>query len=328
LPYPVFRLPADGSDIFTNQGIDSPPSGDSDNADFTPPPEATGDPASGNGDVENYAEEFEWLDPESLEMSYEWTDEVSRSSPEYVRWLQQSLNKILGLRLAVDGISGTQTRSAVRSFQQRARITVDGIVGPQTEASLIKFGASLPPGYAGTPATQPSYGGSVPSYGGGIPTIGGSRPKSGVSPIGINTPLPSAGPGFFSYTTSAKRFGLSKTIQAILAVAAAWQHANPRGPRLGIGNISLQGGGPFPPHSSHQKGVDVDIRPVRNDRKEEPVTYQSASYSRALTQQLVDIIRANGVLSIRTILFNDPNVRGVSPYPGHDDHLHVSFNAT
>jgi hypothetical protein len=171
LPYPVFRLPADGSDIFTNQGIDSPPSGDSDNADFTPPPEATGDPASGNGDVENYAEEFEWLDPESLEMSYEWTDEVSRSSPEYVRWLQQSLNKILGLRLAVDGISGTQTRSAVRSLQQRARITVDGIVGPQTEGALIKFGASRPPGGSAAP---PTYGGGVPSYGGG-----GSQPVTG-----------------------------------------------------------------------------------------------------------------------------------------------------
>lgn len=266
-----------------------------------------------------YELEFEWLAPEAFETSYEWMAEVSRSSPEYTRWVQQSLNKILGLRLAVDGISGTQTRSAVRSFQQQAALTVDGIVGPQTEGALIRFGAS-PPGSSTTPAVPPSYGRS-PVSGAPVPN------PSGVSPIGVNTPLPSAGPGFYSYTTAAKRFGLSKTIQAVLAVGAAWQQANPGGPRLGIGNISLQGGGPFPPHSSHQKGVDVDIRPVRNDRKEEPVTYQSASYSRALTQQLVDIIRNNRVLSIRTILFNDPNVRGVSPYQGHDDHLHVSFNA-
>src|SRR5213075_1626275 len=53
----------------------------------------------------------------------------SSSSPKYIRWVQNSLNQILGLRLAVDVISGPQTRSAIRSFQQRRGLTVDGIVG-------------------------------------------------------------------------------------------------------------------------------------------------------------------------------------------------------
>jgi len=501
--FPAFPLPLSRFDFLWNASGE--PGGD-----------AEPDPSS-NGDADQPTDQFdewEWSDRGPYEVFNEWMGEVSRSSAEYTRWVQQSLNKILGLRLAIDGISGTQTRSAVRSFQQRAGLTVDGVVGPQTEGGLIKFGASPPPGSSGAPATTPGYSGSVPSYGcvpsysgsvpsyGGTPSFGGSgfqfvqvsgiekttqafrnktaslaqslgidpnylmaimsfesslNPKavnsqtratgliqfmpstatclgttvealaqmtgeqqldyvlkyffpyrgklgtledaymavlypsamgkgadhvlfsfpsdaykfndvldinddgkitvaeatsfvrkklpagyktgsspapgapaanpSGVSPIGINTPLPTAGPGFYSYTTAAKRFGLSKTIQAVMAVGAAWQQANPGGPRLGIGNISFQGGGPFPPHVSHQKGVDVDIRPVRNDRKEEPVTYQSAGYSRALTQQLVDIIRANRTLSIRTILFNDPSVSVVSPYQGHDDHLHVSFNA-
>jgi hypothetical protein len=40
---------------------------------------------------------------------------------------------------------------------------------------------------------------------------------------------------------------------------------------------------------------------------------------------LVNLIRSNGVLKVRTILLNDPSVTGVSPSSGHDDHLHVSF---
>ena len=78
-------------------------------------------------------------------------------------------------------------------------------------------------------------------------------------------------------------------------------------------------------HKSHQLGVDVDIRPLRNDGQEGPVRYQSGEYSRALTQQLVNIVRANSILPVKLILFNDPAVTGVSAYPNHDDHLHVRF---
>jgi peptidoglycan hydrolase-like protein with peptidoglycan-binding domain len=69
---------------------------------------------------------------------------VNRQSPAYIRWVQSSLNKLLGLRLAVDGDSGTRTRSAIRSFQQRAGLTADGQVGAQTERALIAAGASPP----------------------------------------------------------------------------------------------------------------------------------------------------------------------------------------
>ena len=49
----------------------------------------------------------------------EWEGEANRSSPDYIRWAQSSLNRVMGLRLAVDGILGPATRSAVRNFQQR-----------------------------------------------------------------------------------------------------------------------------------------------------------------------------------------------------------------
>ncbi len=95
------------------------------------------------------------------EMEEEWeTGSPNRSSRDYIKWVQQSLNQIMGLRLAVDGISGTQTRSAIRSFQQQRGLTVDGIVGPQTEAALK---AALAGGYAPPqpqPQPQPSGGGA------------------------------------------------------------------------------------------------------------------------------------------------------------------------
>lgn len=62
--------------------------------------------------------------------------EVNRNSPDYIRWLQESLNKVLGLRLTVDGIMGPQTRSAIRSFQQRQSLVADGVVDLKTENTL------------------------------------------------------------------------------------------------------------------------------------------------------------------------------------------------
>jgi peptidoglycan hydrolase-like protein with peptidoglycan-binding domain len=82
----------------------------------------------------------------------EFESEVQRSSREYIRWVQSSLNKILRLTLVVDGISGPMTRSAVRRFQTRQGLVVDGIVGPQTEQALMSAGAGNPPGMA-----MPSY---------------------------------------------------------------------------------------------------------------------------------------------------------------------------
>ena len=71
------------------------------------------------------------------ELADEWAGEVSRRSSTYVRWVQSSLNQILGLRLAVDGLLGAQTRSAVRDFQGRQGLAVTGDVDAQTEQRLV-----------------------------------------------------------------------------------------------------------------------------------------------------------------------------------------------
>ena len=233
-----------------------------------------------------------------------WQGEINRSSSDYIRWVQQSLNQILGLRLAVDGDLGSQTRSAIRSFQQRQGLKVDGIVGSQTESALVAAGASPPPGgtVAPTPVTR-------------------------LANPNVNTPLPRSGPGFYSYKPMSQQYGLPETIQALQAIGSAWQRAHPQDPRIGIGDISLRGGGPMRGHKSHQKGVDVDIWLVRNDGRKEPTRYQSPQYSRAMTQELINRIRANGILRVRYIFFNDPRATGVKPWPNHDNHLHVRFIA-
>ena len=223
-----------------------------------------------------------------------------RRDPQYVRWLQGTLNRVMGAGLAVDGVYGSRTRAAVRAFQVRQGLPADGVVGERTERALVAADAGRPPSTGTTPATA------------------GPRPE-------VSALLPSPGPGYYSHKPAANRYGRPETIRALQTIGAAWQRANPRGPRIGVGDISYRGGGPMRGHVSHQKGVDVDLHLVRGDGREEPVTYHMATYSRALTQQLVDLIHGNGVLRVQYIFFNDPAVRGVRRWPNHDNHLHVRF---
>jgi len=80
------------------------------------------------------------------------------NSPAYVAAMQKALNQILGLRLPADGALGPQTRSAIRSFQQRAGLSPDGVVGPATEAALkaaLAHAPALRPGAAPRPVAGP-----------------------------------------------------------------------------------------------------------------------------------------------------------------------------
>lgn len=142
---------------------------------------------------------------------------------------------------------------------------------------------------------------------------------------GLFEQMPSTGTGFACYGPLEKRFGRPEMIQALKHICAEWAKVFPNEPRIRIGNISLQRGGPMPPHVSHQKGVDVDLEPVASAEEEIPLTWEHAKYSQQRTQQLVDLIRSNPILRVRTILFNDRGITRVEPWAGHDNHLHVSF---
>jgi murein L,D-transpeptidase YcbB/YkuD len=53
-----------------------------------------------------------------------------------VRWLQASLNAVLGTNLEVDGILGPLTQDAIRQFQHTRGLTVDGWCGIVSQAAL------------------------------------------------------------------------------------------------------------------------------------------------------------------------------------------------
>lgn len=108
--------------------------------------------------------EFDELEFSDTESAYGWQGEMNRGSIAYIRWTQSALNKVMGLRLSVDGQMGPQTRSAIRSFQQRQGLKSDGIMGPQTEKALVDAGAGPPPASGTTsPSSSPVPPGTPPA---------------------------------------------------------------------------------------------------------------------------------------------------------------------
>lgn len=149
--------------------------------------------------------------------------------------------------------------------------------------------------------------------------------------------LPARGPGFYTYdpatqTTpggSERQWGTHTLVREVLDLGDWWARTHPNQPRLGIGDLSRPEGGHFPGpgvgHASHQNGLDVDIRLPRRDGVEGPAT--AANYDRALTQQLVDRLLAQGaeLILIGPSLDLSGPASIVIPWPAHDDHLHVRF---
>mgnify|MGYP001372804020 CR=1 FL=1 len=130
--------------------------------------------------------------------------------------------------------------------------------------------------------------------------------------------LPAAGPGFGTYSPARDRWGTPTMVYGLLRVGQRWAG---RGPRMMVGDISLQSGGKMPGHASHRRGVDADLRPVRNDGQEGPVEWRSSAYSRPLTLALLKLFRE--VLPVERILFNDPQAPHTRRCKGHDNHFHV-----
>ncbi len=74
---------------------------------------------------------------------------------EYIRWVQSTLNRILGMRLPLDGVLTSATRSAIRSFQERENLPGTGIVGPDTERALIAARSGQSPGAGAMKTAEP-----------------------------------------------------------------------------------------------------------------------------------------------------------------------------
>ncbi|WP_182915744.1 penicillin-insensitive murein endopeptidase [Massilia cavernae] len=108
---------------------------------------------------------------------------------------------------------------------------------------------------------------------------------------------------------------------AILRVAMEWQTRDKR--RIGIGDISLAGGGKPPDHDSHMSGLDVDVRPLRKDGLEQQVFWWDREYDKEGTEKLIELFRTFAPVVL--VLFNGPDIPFVKRAKNHDHHFHVKL---
>jgi hypothetical protein len=221
---------------------------------------------------------------------------------------------VVGLLAALVPIAALGGADGERAFALSPATAPDQLVG---------ILPGRPPVVLGTAEDEAPVIGDHGSLALGLPNAG--RLQDGVR-------LPLHAPGYYTYNPDTQRppggperqWGTAMLVRQVVALGAWWAATHPEAPRLGIGDLSLRHGGPFDSdHASHQNGLDVDIRLPRRDGVEGPAT--PARYDRALTQQLVDRLEAQGA----SLILKGPSLDLSGPHvvvwPNHDDHLHVRF---
>jgi hypothetical protein len=129
-----------------------------------------------------------------------------------------------------------------------------------------------------------------------------------------------------------RRWGAEWVVAATVCVLAGYRTAHPDRPRVLVGDVSRQGGGPFgnewggPGHATHQNGLDIDIYFPRRDKVELP-PFALREVDMAASQELVTRFELAGAQLIyvgrRTPLKGTSGV--VQRVQKHENHLHVRF---
>ena len=118
-------------------------------------------------------------------------------------------------------------------------------------------------------------------------------------------------------------------LSVIFYIEREWKAISTR--KFGIGNISIDGGLPCDRHATHQRGIEMDCRPVRKDNLTGPdarVSYRDAQYDPTATIKLIRLFAQHP--EVRLIYFNDVTVQKevgahVTSCTGHNDHFHVEL---
>jgi hypothetical protein len=103
-------------------------------------------------------------------------------------------------------------------------------------------------------------------------------------------PLEPGDEGYYHYEPKQNQYGNEAALNVIRDVGAQWVKMHSENP-IGVGDISVAGGGAMKGHAGHTKGLEIDIRLMRNDGKLAGTDYRSKAYSRELTQDLVNTLR-------------------------------------
>ncbi|MDD5629412.1 MAG: penicillin-insensitive murein endopeptidase [Elusimicrobia bacterium] len=163
----------------------------------------------------------------------------------------------------------------------------------------------------------------------------------------INVPLPGSAaspqpaPGIKAVCAPGC-YGTRMMIDLLKSIGAQYADYYGKDQRLSMGGVSRKGGGPFPPHVSHKKGVDADITFVKHNGFD---ALANAMVVAAVVRVLPNFHHINGkeyflvdqskhaavgagldALQKQGILTAEQAARGKSVlvhWPNHNDHFHI-----
>jgi len=164
-------------------------------------------------------------------------------------------------------------------------------------------------------------------------------PEAGSLVRGVR--FPSEGHAFFTWdpirreqpNRTWRRWGTDELVRETLGVLRGFARAHPKAPRVGVGDLSVRGGGDFGPevsggigHATHQNGLDIDVYyPLKSKAERAPLSVSEVDVP--LAQDLVDRFVAAGAVTVyvgpNLPLTGPPGV--VIPLVNHDNHLHARF---
>ncbi|SDN56241.1 penicillin-insensitive murein endopeptidase [Allokutzneria albata] len=255
-----------------------------------------------------------------------------------------------GHATAVDGVFSAGTATAVKAFQQAKSLPADGIVGTKTWGALVvqvregdkgdavsalqtQLNAKLRLSLKVTGTFDAATKQAVSNF--------QSHARLGAD--GVAGPVtwenllwhyayPDMGAGLCDKdpdNNGTANWGTGATTAQLEAAARTFA-ATGQG-KIPLGDIGFEHGGAINGHASHRAGMDVDIWPVRTDSAQctaGRITWESPTYDRAATRQLVKAIRGAAPGHVKVIWFNDPVLirEGLTKaLVNHSNHLHVRY---